>query len=256
MGWAYGFASNTGAVHGADTPGQDYGVCRVVDCKSGGQILVATVSDGAGSAENGGEGARIACDTFSDRIAATLKKSKGLSSLTDEVLHAALDAVVQSIQAKATSEGRPIEEYSCTLVAAFASDREAIFMQIGDGAAVYREGDEFEVALWPEPSEYVNTTFFVTRPDAHDHLFIRRIEGAIEDLALFTDGLQYMVLDIKEQRPHQPFFNAVTKRLCDAEAGHSESFSAWLLATLKSQQVTGRTDDDTSIIVAKRKDKA
>jgi hypothetical protein len=255
MPWSYGFATHTGAIHGTESPGQDYCACKVLPMKAGGDVLIAAVSDGAGNAESGGEGARIACEGFCDHMAALLKKAKGLAGLTDDALRAMLDAVVQSIQAKAASLGRPIDEFSCTLVAAVATESGAIFMQIGDGAAVYRSGDEFQVALWPESSEYVNTTYFVTRADAQAHFFIRRIDEPVEDVALFTDGLQYMVLDVKSQEPHQPFFGAVTKRLCDAEPGYVEAFAAWLLATLKSPQVTGRTDDDTSLLVAKRRPK-
>src|SRR5689334_15141247 len=141
MSWSYGFATNTGAVHGAESSaGQDSCSCRTV----GHAALIAVVADGAGSADCGADGARLTCEKFADSLAASVKRRKNLAGLQDEDIREAFESVVQSIQAKASADGHSLEEYSCTLVAAAASDQETIFMQIGDGAAVYRAKKAFE----------------------------------------------------------------------------------------------------------------
>jgi hypothetical protein len=247
MSWSFALANRKGAVHGSDEDGQDACDCLVVRERG----LVAATADGAGSARFGGAGAKEATLAFLRLGRDLLCERVSVSSVTEADGRELVSAIRQSIVDLAREGQQEPRELSTTLVGALVFEDGAVFLQVGDGAAVARCDGDFEIMLWPEPSEYINTTNFVTDPDSADRMLFRRIEGTVRDLALLTDGLQYLVIDHKERIPHQPFFLRMSERLA-AVPGHDEEASRWLEAVLASDQVTKRSDDDTSIIIAKR----
>src|SRR6185437_11768117 len=69
--WTYAYASVIGSSHlKTGAPCQDASVCRLLQSPDGSNVLVAVVSDGAGSAEKAEEGSLLACNLFIDEIAA------------------------------------------------------------------------------------------------------------------------------------------------------------------------------------------
>ena len=65
MGWRYALASVIGTSHGtAGTPCQDACDCRLFWEEGASPVLVAVVSDGAGSATRSQDGAAFACSLF------------------------------------------------------------------------------------------------------------------------------------------------------------------------------------------------
>jgi hypothetical protein len=197
------------------------------------------VSDGAGSAKHAHEGAAIACQTFLDLAVPIFS-----GSIEPPCLLASIQDKIPKAQH---------ESHSCTFVGAVAGPKGALIIQIGDGACVVKlaTSGEFSIPIWPEETEFLNHTFFVTMADAEEHLRVYRLEEPIAEVALMTDGLQHLVLDLKTRQPHQPFFNSVFERL-SSEPEHDIKASWWLERTLASDPVTKRTDDDTSIVIARR----
>jgi hypothetical protein len=207
------------------------------------------VADGAGSASRGGQGAQVAVETFASLVAARVEQS-GTCDRND--LEQAFDATVLAVHECARAENVPVSELSSTLVGAASLESETLFFQIGDGASVYRLGDSYHVAIWAAASEFVNTTVFVTAPEAKSHFQIRRVAGRIDELAILSDGLQYIVLDHRSQLPHDKFFSSVSEAFGQDEPGLSEFYSRWIEALLGSDHIQSRTDDDTALVVAKR----
>lgn len=229
MSWAYAYAFRAG---------EDHEACDdAVVCETLGDYIIAAVSDGAGSAEKAHKGASLACQTF---IQMAVPIFNGTLQPT---------CLISEVQSQ-IPEGEA-EAHSCTLVGAVAGPEGAMFVQIGDGAAVYRCADEYKVAIWPEETEFLNHTFFITMADAEQHLHTLRIDEPLTELALFTDGLQHLVLDLKTKAPHHPFFHSTFQRLGETPE-HDKRASWWLEQTLGSDPVTKRTDDDTSIVIARR----
>jgi serine/threonine protein phosphatase PrpC len=251
MGWAFGYATNTGAAH-RDGKGQDACRCETFPYE-GGVALVACVSDGAGSAPAGGVGARIACESFCREMRGALERRARIVNVSDPDVCGSFDAVVGAIQAEASQEGAPLSDYGCTLVGALVTGQGSLFLQVGDGAAAFRSGDAYEVAIWPEDGEFVNVTHFVTQSDAHDHVLVRRVRRRIDEIAIFSDGLQYLVLDFRERKAHEPFFRSLGERLEEGCEGYCAEVSHWLGGVLRSPQVVRRTDDDTALVVARRR---
>lgn len=252
--WSFAHAVRTGAVH-SDGEGQD----RFAIAEAG-DSLVLCVSDGAGSARLGGPGAEVASRAFLDAFLPPAKRRK---KITDAEVREAFVAVRIALREEALELGVPIEDLSCTLVGAVVTPKEALFLQVGDGAGVVRFGEQYEVAIWPQGSEVVNETTFITSAEAEKSLLIRRTPPP-DAVALFTDGIQYLVLDHVTRQPHQPFFDAIFRQLerapdlvaaGSAKAkyhGESAPVSQWLEAMLASPMVTTKTDDDTCLVLAMR----
>ena len=247
MAWKLASAAALGAMHGDGESCQDSVLIESIKGSSGSESFIAIVSDGAGSAEKGRIGSEITCEVFRDEAAALLIESDDLSEWTDFEIKSIIQAIQQKVLKVSVAEKDALNDYSATLVAAVVTDSQSLFVQVGDGAAVWNPGTGCVPALWPEESEYANTTYFVTAADALDHLQIRREPKRPGFACLFSDGLQYLVLDFKAKTAHDLFFKTVESKM---ESLSREDLNKWLQAMLVSPQVTGRSDDDTSIAAA------
>jgi hypothetical protein len=131
-----------------------------------------------------------------------------------------------------------------------------VVAQIGDGAVVGEHegnGGGWEPLLWPDHGEYVNTTRFLTDPDALDHLRVVELPGPARNVCLFSDGLERLVLDFRSRTAHAPFFDAVFRRFGELpQSGHAAQVSHELGVLLSSDAVNQRTDDDKSIVCVSR----
>lgn len=224
-------AIRKGALHGAEDPCQDAFGLRDL----GGGRCAAAVSDGAGSARLSHIGSQLAVEAFLDHAEALLAAGE------EELPSLAAAMVEDAYNRIAAREGGPAE-HAATLVGWVSGPQGARCVQVGDGGAVVSTGQGFEPALWPEEAEFANSTYFVTSDDRAKHIQCRAFAEAPEFVALFTDGLQWLVLDPKTKTAHEPFFRA-------AAANASDS---WLKALIASEGVTKRTDDDVTIVVMQR----
>jgi serine/threonine protein phosphatase PrpC len=242
--WTFGWASHPGTAHEGEC--QDFAhACLIGD----GSIWLGLVADGAGSAECGRMGAECTCTSFANSLEQALASGQELSRT---LLEGVFVTTIEAVRDLARKEGKPFADFSSTLVGAALHQKEGFFFQIGDGAAAYRMANDYAVATWPSETEFVNTTHFVTSAQAPELFQVRRIAGTIEEVFLFTDGLQYLVLDFKDLKPHERFFHSVSEQLEAGHPGESEYFSMWIEALLKAPAVISRTDDDTSLVFARR----
>ncbi|MBV6457909.1 MAG: hypothetical protein HONBIEJF_01029 [Fimbriimonadaceae bacterium] len=245
MAWSYALATARGQIHGENDPCQDRVLCRQ-DPETG--RIVAVVADGAGSARLGGLGAEVACRTFVDMLLAWPEPSVG-----EEQARRLVTAIGERVRQVAEESVADVAELSSTLVGVCLGGGLSVAIQVGDGATVYANGDGFDVAMWPLQSEFVNETTFLTSPQAPERVQVRPFEHEPDSVFLFSDGLQYLLLDFSNKVVHAPFFAAVQARMIDQEPGESAAINRWLEATLSSPAVTSRSDDDTSLIVLQRK---
>ncbi len=150
-----------------------------------------------------------------------------------------------------TRSQRP-REFAATLVFAISTGTETIVAHIGDGAAVFQssETSEWQVASWPAHGEYASTTYFLT--DAPEPLInFSRFTDSISALALFSDGIEMLALELNERQPHQRFFESIFRPLQASPAsGRDHNLCNGLAKFLDSEKVNGRTDDDKTLILA------
>ncbi|MGV3615768.1 MAG: PP2C family serine/threonine-protein phosphatase [Fimbriimonas sp.] len=257
MSWSYAWALRSKG--GEDNAGDD---AVFVAHRPEADVLVLAVADGAGSADFGGVGAKVASRAFVEVAERLWSQERLASVLTGTALEGRMRApdpdigiaILREVQRQVRDEADRLEAnpilLAATLVGVVLKRDEAFFFQIGDGAAVIRIGDDYETAVVPEETEFVNTTYFITSPDAEAHVQTRVVEARIEEVALFSDGIQMLVLHPTDQSPHAAFFGTVFRTL--REPGEDAASKAWLGNMLGSDMVTSRTDDDTSIVIARR----
>lgn len=249
--WQLIGARATGTSHvTSGAPCQDREVFRVVDDADGGEAAIAVVCDGAGSAALSDLGAELVCEALR-ATAAGFVCERGTTALTRDDVVGWMEDIQERIAALAEAENATPRDFACTLLFLAASDRNTVCAQVGDGAIVLNNGQDLEVALWPENGEYANQTFFVSQDDARDHLQFARF-GPVRDFVIFSDGLQRLALNESERRPHPAFFRPLLETVRSAQA--LDRTKEQLEAFLISDRVNSKTDDDKSIVIGCRVD--
>jgi hypothetical protein len=234
--WRYvdGFAVGTSHLE-TQSPCQDRCACSVVSSADGGQVLVAVVSDGAGSAPRSEEGAALVCERLATAAGEAVRASSDLDALSDELVR---------------SWFLDVRDYAATALLAIASDHQALCAQLGDGGIVVRRAQDepFELAVWPGGGEYANETFFVTDDGAPERIELRRYDRVV-DVVAFSDGLQNLALEWSSRSAFGPFFGPL---VATVRARADANVRAELLAYLNSEAINRRTDDDKSLAIACR----
>jgi len=153
--------------------------------------LAIAAADGAGSASHSEAGATAACGEFVRRVAELdperLLTRDGLVAVFSDV-RATLFAVAERLNV------RP-RDVACTALLAIVGPTSAAFAQVGDGAIVIREGQDYRTIFWPEPAEYANATDFLTDDTFPAALRFESVMDSIFEVAALTDGLQRLALD-------------------------------------------------------------
>ena len=153
-------------------------------------------------------------------------------------------------------EDGTIQEFACTLLAAIVRNEQALYFHLGDGAIVESrcgENDLYRCASWPQHGEYANTTHFLTDTDAASKIVVELKNYRVDEVALFTDGLQNLVLDYRTQSAHSPFFAPLFGWLRPRPRGYSQEMSDSLCSYLNSEKFNARTDDDKTLLLATRR---
>ena len=257
--WRTAYASAAGTSHvRRGTPCQDAGRCDVVQAADGSEILVASVSDGAGSAPRSEQGARLAVESFQQVFADRARAQPGLGFLDEACARAWLESLQADIAALAEADGLSARDYACTFLGAVIGPTAAAFLQVGDGAIVVADGrddDEHRWITWPQHGEFANSTFFVTMEEAGQMLAFTRREiddarAPVRELVMFSDGLERLILDMGRRTVHSPSVRPILNWLAGTEPPGGPS---GVLATyLDSANVNRRTDDDKTLVMATR----
>jgi hypothetical protein len=223
-------ASVAGAGHRARGIGcEDASAVEVLD---DGTLLVA-VADGAGSAPRSSEGSTRAVSAAMDALLA--------GADVCAVLHAARRSL------EPVTAGDRMGDLATTLLVVRASPSGIETAQVGDGAVVLRRDSSLEVVAPDAKGEYLNETVFLTSDGWLDALRVETVSAdGVDAIAVLTDGLQLVALDLATGLPHAPFFAPFFSFVADdGDVAQLESF-------LGSERVGERTDDDVTLVVAAR----
>jgi hypothetical protein len=250
--WRWASARATGTSHlRRNAPCDDFGAA--LEVKSATEtVFVQTVSDGAGSAPHARFGARFVCAAMARALRHALAK-KPLSEIADDEILGWLDGVRDGIAHLAAAKNSKPRNFAATMVCAAIGQGTSIVLHIGDGAFIYRKrAGLWRVASWPVQGEYAGTTHFVT-DDTLPPIAITRITGRVVESAMFSDGLERMALSFEKRGPFTPFFETMLAPLRGAKgSGRNKLLSSHLHSFLESAAVNARTDDDKTLILAKR----
>ena len=252
--WRVAQASVVGQSHlNQNTVCQDRLSTRVFESRREGEIFIAAVADGAGSTTDGQRGAEIACQFFVKQVSEFLKNAS-VKSLTEEFGRRWIEFFQAEIAEIAGREKKETREYATTLVAAVVGKNDAVFYQVGDGGAVFSADGKpmsYQFSIAPVEAEYVNQTEFLTdEMAAADSLRFTRLETAIEDLILFSDGIFAVAVNYQTGKPHEPFLMPMIAPL--RNGGANADLNEKLEKFLASPKLDEKTDDDKTIILASR----
>ena len=213
------------------------------------EVLFLCCSDGAGSAPLSNKGSETACWSLSHCIEKTLSDGTPLGQLTkDHIISWYVGAAAAIVKEAENLNAQP-RDLSCTLLGALIGRDIALFFQLGDGGIVISADGAYQPVFWPQHGEYVNETHFLTDSNLINEIEYEIRQSRIEEVALFTDGLQPLVLDYARKTAHAPFFNQMFTTLRNGELNDLHvPFSQFL----DSSRVNERSDDDKTLILAIR----
>lgn len=252
--WKVVSASVVGTSHTeANIPCQDDCYSEIIRGVDGQNYLVCVVADGAGSAKEGGKGAELACLVSLSGIEASLNAVTSFQP-TAPIVREWVEAVRRAIHEEAQARSLTARDFACTLLAAVVGPGGAVFFQIGDGAIVASSGYSYGVVFWPESGPYANMTYFVTDEDALEHLQVAITSARVDEVALFSDGLQRLALSFEQLAPHAPFFEPMLGVLRKRNAGECDDLGEQLAQFLGSTRINERTDDDKTLVLATRRE--
>lgn len=227
-------------------------MCDVFRDVGGVPVLVAVVSDGAGSASRSVYGSQLACHACVAQLEEWLSASSSVSDMSrDDILEIFQNIQHQLLQ-QSIDEGIELRQFACTLLLAIITPSLAWFAQIGDGAIVILTDGKYVPVFWPQEGQYVNMTHFVTDENLDQIFLFSKHEGCVDEVALFSDGIQRLALTFQDQGAHQQFFQPLFQHMRSAPVGFLDSLTTQLAEFLDSAAVNERTDDDKSLVLATR----
>jgi hypothetical protein len=217
--------------------------------------MLAVVSDGAGSASRSDESSKLAVSTFIGAFAPRTAEDPTLQFCDRSLVENWLNDFRDQLAALELQNGNEIREFSCTFLAAIVGPQSAVCIQIGDGAIVGSDEEPGDYAwlTWPQHGEFANTTNFLTDDDVFETMAYEFIDRSLREVAVFSDGLERLILDIGSHCVHsaalRPIFEWLTTMPPSLEYPSPEPA---LEAFLGSSRINERTDDDKTLVMATR----
>jgi hypothetical protein len=213
------------------------------------EALICFVSDGAGSAKNA---ARASQTAVTQSVAILRELVANGVEIDEQHLLTLAENIYDTLKELADELKEPVNEFSCTLLGFVILPAKACFLQIGDGAIVRSDGNGYFTHIWwPHNGEYQNTTAFLVDDPNLPNLKIKIVEESIDEVAVFTDGLQMLALNNEAEQVHQPFFNDLFKWLRKATNDeHITILNNKLNEYLAGDVINNRTDDDKTLLLA------
>lgn len=217
-------------------------------------LLAIALADGAGSAAESETGANLAVNEalmVLENSAAndTPEDPKAWALAVQEAFISAREA----LEAEAVTAGLPIQVFATTLICLVAAGDGLVLGQIGDGVLVARTpGGDLHTLTQPMRGQYANETLFLTMPEALNQAYFQVIELDLAGLAVMSDGLSRLALQLPGYTAYPPFFTPLWAFAAQTQS--EVQANQELAAFLASERVCARTDDDKSLVIAVRTD--
>lgn len=246
--WKLAPVSQRGSSHESDNrPCQDaYSLAMVSR-----EILVIAVADGAGSASLAEVGSDLAVRTSTEILCQRLSQQS--SELEEASLTALLIDTIKGVRAaletEASERGVTTRELATTLILVVATPDLVAAAQVGDGATVIgdRDGKILGLTL-PQLGEYINEVIFVISDEALQSAQVAVWHGQTAHIAVLTDGLQLLCLEMPSCMPYKGFFSPLFSFISKKEEGLEATQE--LSTFLNSPRVKALTDDDITLVLA------
>ncbi len=245
------------SVHGVshartETPCQDYFATRVLSADA----LVVGVADGAGSVALAREGANLVVEGALRAVAALWSRYRPASRKAWRELMTTAFTVAQKVVAlHASKTGAQPADYAATLALVIVTPELVVCGLIGDCAVVIATDDgQLHSLCKPQRGAYANSTYFATHHRLAARLDIQLWEQPVRHVALLSDGLLSLAMNIERNQPHAPFFTPLFAFAASAAQDAAADGRAVqdLTALLDSERVNQRTHDDKTLVLLTR----
>lgn len=247
MSWKYFYSSVKGTSHiASNTLKQDN--CEICLFKD---YLISAVADGAGSAKYSDLSSKFICKLFVKKTKFWLAKNQ-LNDLSREIITEWF-ITFQKVINRAISiyKLESSREFATTLLFSVLSKDLNVFVQIGDGIIAIGNEHDMNCVFIPQNGEFINTTHFATEICATNIFMYKKTPEPVDQIAMFTDGIEQIAFDLKGQKPFIPFFKPFFVALENLNnSGYSENLSRQLEMFLQSDRVNKKTDDDKTLFLA------
>ena len=146
---------------------------------------------------------------------AALENEQSICDLNESLAHEWLLAIRSRLLEKSRSLDVPVRELATTISIAILGHCSSVLIVVGDSPCVVYDGDKWIAPIWPMNGEYANQTYFVTQDPVPVWKFTH-IANAIAKVAVFTDGIDKLVLRNRGKEVFDPFFDVVFGGLEDS----------------------------------------
>lgn len=251
MMWKAIGKSITGSSHIATGKGCEDAITYEELSGKNGNTLICCISDGAGSATHAAYAAQYTVTKATELIREIVLNE---SELTEALIYTIAEDIYHGLEQEAMQQEVPMCEYACTLLGCIITEGTSAFFQVGDGAIIRNdEADGYCTVWWPQNGEYHNTTYFITDDNSFANLRVLITDTPVQEVALLTDGLQMLALNMETTSVHQPFFRDLFTFLRQADTENKVAVLNRKLAEfLDSERINLRTDDDKTLFLATR----
>lgn len=256
MRWEFILAQATGTSHEERRlPSDDAAMAIRIRDKDGQRLCVVSIADGAGSAKQGGLGARIAVGALLKAARADLRR-RAVSACDESTLMRWFERARSAVDDHAWRCAAEMRDFATTLLIAVLGEERCLLAQVGDGAIVGglagADGTTAWTPLsWPVHGENPNTTVFLTSDNWRQGWSFSAPEQAQSHIALFSDGLERLALKLAEREAHAPFFDGLFAPWHAPKPVKQSVYARELKRWLQSEYVTSRTDDDCSLALCR-----
>ncbi len=250
-------ASAIGTSHIASgQPCQDAHFHVTVNDADGEPVTILALCDGAGSAAQAEVGSKLACETFVKLVADYISSGGRVENISRSLAGRWISGVLYRLSLTSWREDLKPRDYACTLLAVICGARATAFLQVGDGAIVISDGwtTAWRYVFWPQHGEFENTTNFITSEDVFEILDFQVTTESVAEVALFSDGLENMLLQKATKTVHAPFFDSMFPSVRrSTAAGEDPELCRALAVYLSTPTINERTNDDKTLILASRR---
>ena len=250
MNWKYFYATEKGTSHIANNTSRQDNYSITTFKASRTRYLISVVADGAGSASKSDISSSFICEFFTNKMKNWLRKHN-IADFKKEIAYSWINLLHQVLD-KAVKDGVTTSrrEFASTFLFCVLSDKGNLFMQIGDGAISVEKNGILDCVFKPQNGEYINTTHFITEDNFKKYLMFEQNKDEIRKVAMHTDGIETIALDMQNMKPHIPFFTPFFNILIKTKNnGENKVLSKNLSEFLNSERVNKMTNDDKTLVV-------
>lgn len=212
---------------------------------------IFAIADGAGSAKNSEIGSKLIVETSIKITSNYLKKISINKRNCKNIIFNIFKETRTELIKKSNELNTDVKNLAATLILVLMYPNKIISGHIGDGGVVAHlsNKDDFIIISEPERQEYINETTFITSNNWDSALRIIHKNIKIDNIFVFSDGIQRGVLNYKDNRyvPYNNFFNPIYKFLL--KKNNNNFIIQELKSLLSSEKMNKISYDDKSLAI-------